>query len=187
MSQCESGARPRHLLLFGFMLVVFTAGDVLRLSAYYEITSEWIATTTEQWTNWAQLQEVKNLPDNERVQRLNLGFRSSWFGSVGVNRKPVWLKNLMLQAGSGFYKSLITDPVRSPRLRDCERIPISIWRHSRMPRVFTVQFVHLHEFVVGSRSMDFSASPGAGVLIGKYASSVNVFSVGRKLRSWPIW
>jgi hypothetical protein len=169
------------------MLLVIAARDVLRLSSYYEITSEWIATTTEQWTNWAQLQKVTNLPDNGWVQRLNPGFRSSWFGSVGVNRKPVWLKNLMLQAGSGFYKNLITDPVRSPRLRDCERIPISIWRHSRMPRVLTVQVVHLHEFVVGSSSMDFSASPGARVLIGKYSSSVNVFSVGRKLRSWPIW
>jgi long-chain fatty acid transport protein len=160
-----------------------TVPDVLTLSTYYEITSEWAAMTTLQWTHWGLLQEVTIVADNGQVQRLNLGFRSSWFGSVGVNYKPVWMQHLMLQAGTGFDESPITDPVRSPRLPDSGRIPISIGAtYDIVPRAFSVQVAYLHEFAVGSTATDYSATPAAGVLIGKYASSVNVFSVGTKLR-----
>jgi long-chain fatty acid transport protein len=160
-----------------------TIPDVLTLGSYYEISPEWAVMGTLQWTHWSLLQEATIVAANGQVQRLDLGFRSSWFGSVGVNHKPAWANGLMLQAGVGFDESPVTDRTRSPRLPDSGRVPFSFGAtYEAIPNLLNVQFAYLHEFTVNSTASRFSASPAAGVLLGKYSTSADVISVGTRLR-----
>jgi long-chain fatty acid transport protein len=159
-----------------------TVPDVLTLGAFRQISPQWAVMATLQWTDWALLQELTIVSSNGQVQRLNLGYRSSWFGSIGVNYSPAWAPGLMLQAGTGFDESPITDATRSPRLPDSGRLPVAIGFTYQLTPSLSLQGAYLHEFQIGSTSSNFSASPSAGVLVGSYATSVNVFSLGSKVR-----
>ena len=141
--------------------------------------------TTLQWTHWSLLQEVTIVADNGQVAASQSGL-SQLLARLGRRELQACLDEASDAASRHRIssESPITDPGRSPRLPDSGALPISIGvTYDIVLGVFSVGTAYLHEFAVGSTATrDFSATPSAGVLIGKYASNVNVFSVGTKLR-----
>jgi long-chain fatty acid transport protein len=93
-----------------------TLPDVLTLSGVWDVSSEWTALATVQWTHWSLLQELSLVGANGQTTILPLRLRNNWLGSLGANYRPGSMPGLMLQAGLGFDESAATDGTRSPRL-----------------------------------------------------------------------
>ena len=157
-----------------------TLPDVLTLGFYADLTPEWSVMATAEWTHWSALQQLSVTGANGTSEALALRFHSTWFGSVGANYRPHWAPKLVLQAGIGFDESPVDNSTRSPRLPVQNEVPLGVgFTYTVLPSV-SLQFAYLHAFGVGDGAVSFSNSPSAGTLVGSYATSVDVVSVGSK-------
>jgi long-chain fatty acid transport protein len=159
-----------------------TLPDVLTLSGVWDVSPEWSALATLQWTDWSLLQQLSITTANGQTTTLPLQLRNTWLGSLGANYRPATIPRLMLQAGLGFDESAGTDNTRSPRLPGRDLIVLGLgFTYEILPDA-SLQAAFLHEFGVGANRISYSSSPSAGVLIGSYDTSVSLVAVGLNLR-----
>jgi long-chain fatty acid transport protein len=159
-----------------------TLPDVLTLSGAWDVSPEWSALATLQWTDWSLLQQLSITAANGQTTTLPLRLRNTWLGSLGANYRPATIPRLMLQAGLGFDESAGTDNTRSPRLPGRDLIVLGLgFTYEILPDA-SLQAAFLHEFGVGANRISYSSSPSAGVLIGSYDTSVSLVAVGLNLR-----
>jgi long-chain fatty acid transport protein len=159
-----------------------TLPDVLTVSGVWDVSPEWSALVTLQWTDWSLLQQLSITAANGQTTTLPLRLRNTWLGSLGANYRPATIPGLMLQAGLGFDESTGTDSTRSPRLPGRDLIVLGLgFTYEILPDA-SLQAAFLHEFGVGANGISYSSSPSAGVLIGSYNTSVNLVAIGLNLR-----
>lgn len=154
-----------------------TLPDVLTLSAAWDITPEWTALATAEWTDWALLQQL-TINTAGGSTTLPLQFHSTWLTSVGANYRPAWAPAVKLQAGVGFDQSPAKNSNRTPRLPGGDGVLLSVGASYAATSSLTLQAAYLHEFGVGSSGIGFSSSPSAGTLTGNYSNHTDVFSAG---------
>jgi long-chain fatty acid transport protein len=159
-----------------------TLPDVLTTSGVWDISAQWSALATAQWTDWSLIQQLSISGANGQITTLPLRLRNTWLGSLGANYRPAPVPDLMLQAGLGFDQSTGTDSTRSPRLPGRNLILFSVGFTYEILADTNLQAAFLHEFGVGARGINYSSSPSAGTLIGSYNTSASVISVGLNLR-----
>jgi long-chain fatty acid transport protein len=155
-----------------------TLPDVLTLSGVWDLSPEWSALVTGQWTHWSLLQQLSLVGDNGQTTVMPLHFRSTWLGSFGANYRPASLPRLMLQAGIGYDDSAVTDTTRSPRLPSRDVIILGLGATYDILPNASIQLAFLHDFGIGPNRISFSAAPSAGVLTGSYETSVTVIGAG---------
>jgi long-chain fatty acid transport protein len=159
-----------------------TLPDVLTMSGVWDLSPEWSALATAQWTDWSLLQRLSITGTSGQTTTVPLQLRNTWLGSLGANYRPAPTPGLMLQAGLGFDESTGTDSTRSPRLPSRNLILFSVGFTYEILADTSLQAAFLHEFGIGARGINYSSSPSAGTLIGSYTTSANVISVGLNLR-----
>jgi long-chain fatty acid transport protein len=155
-----------------------TVPDILTLSGLWDITPEWSALMTAQWTDWSLLQEVNIRSVNGTTTSLPLSLHSTWLGSVGANYRPAWAPGVMLQGGLGFDQSPATNSNRTPRLPGGDGILLAFGVAYAFTPNLKLQAAYLHEFGVGSNRITYSASSRAGILTGAYTNRADVISFG---------
>jgi long-chain fatty acid transport protein len=159
-----------------------TLPDVLTLSGLWDVSSEWTALATVQWTHWSLLQQLSLIGANGQTTTLPLRLRSNWFGSIGANYRPGSMPGLMLQAGLGFDESAVTNSTRSPRLAARSNIILGLgFTYEILPDT-SLQAAFLHDFGVGPNRISYSGSASAGALIGSYNTSATLIGVGLNKR-----
>jgi len=162
-----------------------TLPDVLTMSGYYDIDSEWSIMATVQWTHWSLIQNLTVGVYNPRShtalapESTPIGFNSTWMESVGVNWRPPPWPRLMLQAGLLHDQGANTDVTRGPRLPDEDRIGASGGvSYAITPRI-RLRAAYLHEFPSGSTHASYTNNfAGAGTLIGNFLNNADVVSAG---------
>ncbi len=159
-----------------------TLPDVLTISGVWDLSPEWSALATAQWTDWSLLQRLSISGASGQTTTVPLQLRNTWLGSLGANYRPAPTPGLMLQAGLGFDESTGTDSTRSPRLPSRDLILFGVGFTYEILSDTSLQAAFAHEFGIGARGINYSSSPSAGTLIGSYSTSANVISVGLNLR-----
>ena len=159
-----------------------TLPDVLTVSGVWDVSPEWSALATLEWTDWSLLQQVSIIGVNGQTTTLPLQLRNTWLGSVGANYRPGSIPGLMLQGGLGFDESAATDSTRTPRLPARSNIILGLgFTYAILPNA-SLQAAFLHEFGVGQNRINYSASPSAGILMGSYDTGATVLSLGLNWR-----
>jgi long-chain fatty acid transport protein len=154
-----------------------TLPDILTLSGAWDITPEWTALITAQWTDWALLQKF-TISTAGGSTTLPIQFHSTWLGSAGVNYRPAWAPAVKLQAGVGFDQSPAKNSNRTPRLPGSDGVLLSVGASYAATPSLKLQAAYLHIFGVGSNGIAFSSSPSAGTLTGSYSNHADVISAG---------
>jgi long-chain fatty acid transport protein len=153
-----------------------TLPDALSVGLYHEINQQWAVFLDVVWTHWSLFKGVTIVPSNGTpATTIPENFRSTWFGAVGVNFRPT--EKLTLQAGVAFDESPVTDSNRTTRLPDNNRVLLGFGATYTVMTELKVQAGYLHVFIPQG-SINSSASPSAGRIIGMYHGTANNFSIG---------
>jgi long-chain fatty acid transport protein len=155
-----------------------TLPDVLTMSGYYDINSEWSLLATVEWTHWSLIPQL-NVQTPTSVESTPIGFNSTWMESVGANWRPPAIPKLTLQAGLLHDQGANIDSTRGPRLPDEDRIGLSGGVSYEITPRTRLRVAYLHEFPTGSNHTDYTNNfPNAGNLIGTYTNDADVLSAG---------
>ena len=153
-----------------------TLPDILSVGLYNEVNQQWAVFSDVAWTHWSLLKDVTIVPSNGTpTTTIPENLRSTWFGAVGVNFRPT--EKLTLQAGAAFDESPVTNSNRTTRLPDNNHILLGFGATCAVMTGLKVQAGYLHVFAPQG-SIDGSATPSAGTIIGMYRGAANNFSIG---------
>lgn len=159
-----------------FQLLPANAGlslpDQVTASFRSQLTPQWTALGTVEWTNWSKLQQlvVTSTATGSSVSVLDLGWRDGWFFSGGVEYQ--WDQRLALRGGLGYEISPVTDEVRNPRLPDSNRIWLSVGATYNWTEQLSFDFAYTHIFGQ-SGSIALSPLDPANALRGTLVAEVN--------------
>ena len=150
--------------------------DTFSVGLYHEVNQQWAVFLDVVWTHWSLLKDVAIVPSNDTpTTTIPENLRSTWFGAVGANFRPT--EKLTLQAGVAFDESPVTNSNRTTRLPDNNRLLLGLGATYAVMTDLKVQAGYLHAFIPQG-SIDGSASPSAGRIIGSYHGAANIFSIG---------
>jgi long-chain fatty acid transport protein len=163
---------------------------ILSVGVRQQLTPQWAALGTFEWTNWSRIGTTNILQPNGN-QALVAGqpvafafqYRDGWFASGGVEYK--WSDALTLRGGVGFERSPISDQVRIPLLPDNDRTWLAAGATWNISPRLALDLAYSHIFV---KSTSINVVVGNPSFIAPYtytgtvSSSLDIISVGLKYR-----
>lgn len=171
---------------------------ILSVGLRQQLTPQWAALGTFEWTNWSRIGTANILQPNGNPaliagQPIAFAFqyRDGWFASGGVEYK--WSDALTVRGGIGFERSPISDQVRIPLLPDNDRTWLAIGGTWNVTPRIALDLSYSHVFV---KSTAINVVPGNPSFInactplgctaytynGTVNSSLDLISVGLKYR-----
>ena len=157
-----------------------TQPDDLTIGGYWQATPRLALLATVQWTDWSLFNHLIITPSNGLPPTITPeNWHDTWFGSAGASYRI--LPALMLQAGLGFDESPVDSANRTTRLPDYNRLFTGLgFTYTPVASVsVTLGWNHLF---TGGAEIDNSATPTAGVLVGKYTNSADSVALGVSYR-----
>jgi long-chain fatty acid transport protein len=157
-----------------------TLPDSVTLGFYHQIDPQWAVMADLQWTHWSLLRSLAVVPSSGApITVLPLNWRNTWFGSVGASYRIT--EKLLLQGGFGYDESPVTDSNRNTRIPDSDRFNLGVGAtYALLPNV-NLQAAYLHTFFADA-SINNSATPTSGVIVGRYRNSSNALSLGAAVK-----
>ncbi len=153
-----------------------TQPDDLTLGAYWQTTPRLALMATLQWTDWSLFNHLTVTPSNGLPPTITPeNWHNTWFGSLGANYRI--LPALMLQTGLGFDQSPVDTANRTTRLPDYNRLFTGLGFTYTPYRNVDVTLGWNHLFS-GSAEINNSATPTAGVIIGRYNNQADTVALG---------
>ncbi len=153
-----------------------TQPDELTFGGYWQLTPRLALLGTVQWTDWSLFKTLVITPANGLPPTVTQeNWHDTWFGSVGANYRI--LPALMLQAGFGFDPSPVDTANRTTRLPDYNRLFSGLGFTYTPVRDVNVTLGWNHLFS-NSAEINNSATPTAGVIVGKYTNSADSVALG---------
>ena len=160
--------------------VNITLPDSLTVGFYHEIDQQWAVMFDVQWTHWSLLQSVTITTQNGAPPTvIPENWRDTAFVSIGSSYQAT--DKLLLQAGLYYDESPVTDANRTSRLPDNNRYGIGVGLTYAAFGKVDLQVAYLHVFFP-TGTINETASPTSGTLIGKYSLSTNAASIGIRVR-----
>ena len=160
--------------------VNITLPDSLTVGFYHEIDQQWAVMFDVQWTHWSLLQSVTITTQNGAPPTvIPENWRDTAFVSIGSSYQAT--DKLLLQAGLYYDQSPVTDANRTSRLPDNNRYGIGVGLTYAAFGKVDLQVAYLHVFFP-TGTINETASPTSGTLIGKYSLSTNAASIGIRVR-----
>jgi long-chain fatty acid transport protein len=166
---------------------------ILSLGLRQQLTSQWTALGTIEWTNWSRTTNIAILQPNGAQATLAgnpvfipLNYRDGWFFSLGAEYD--WTPQWALRGGVGFEKSPVSDTVRNPVIPDNDRTWLSIGATYKYNSQITIDFAYSHVFVKNAAinivdpSNPIFLLGGGTTYTGNVDSRVDILSVGLKYR-----
>jgi long-chain fatty acid transport protein len=156
--------------------VNLTLPDIITLGFFHQLTPELALLATVKYTTWSTIQDLHFFYDNGRpVTREPLGWRDSWFGSIGA----VYAVTPQIKAlfGVGFDQSAIAAEKRTVRLPDTNRVNASFGFSYDINKNLQANFGFQHIFTNGAAVTEFAPTPNGGLVQGSYTLSANLISV----------
>lgn len=142
-------------------------GDALKVSA--EVS----------WTNWSQFKQLNAFrTDGTLLNSTPQHYHNTFFASLGASYKV--LDGLTLRAGTAFDKTPVSAVYRTARVPDGDRVWLAGGVSYDIFPGTAVDFAYAHLFVNDSRIREVSTT--GDVLQGRYNSSVDIVSVGTRLK-----
>lgn len=153
-----------------------TQPDDLTLGTYWQATPRLALLTTLQWTDWSVFNHLTITPTNGLPPTVTPeNWHDTWFGSIGANYRI--LPALMLQTGLGFDQSPVDTANRTTRLPDYNRLFTGLGFTYTPCRDVNIMLGWNHLFS-GGAEINNSATPTAGVIIGKYNNQADSVALG---------
>jgi len=157
-----------------------TLPDNVETDLYWQLSPKWALMGGFQWTHWSLFNNLTFVPQNGGpTARVPENWRNSWFISTGANWQV--LPRLLLQAGFAWDQSPVTNSNRTTRLPDSDRYMLGIGAQYVLTPNTTLRFAYAHQFL-SPESINNSASPTAGVIVGNYSIHADTISLGAVMR-----
>lgn len=146
------------------------------LGVAHRLSKHWQLLASVDWTDWSSIQSLAIVRSNGQVlNTLELKWKDAWRVGLGLNYSGI--ERWTFRFGIAFDESPITDPLRSPRLPDSDRLWMAVGAQYKW-NAFAFDAGYLHEFFRDSTSNLTDA--GRGNLIGRYKARADV--LGAQLR-----
>lgn len=134
-------------------------------------------------TGWSSVQDLTIRRTDATatvVSSVPLNFEDTWRMGVGLNYKLS--EKTKLRLGYAFDKAPVQDVYRTPRLPDADRNWAAAGLEFKLGKSGTVDLGYSHIFIKEATSnlpnQDTPTSAPAGILLGTYKGSVNIFAAG---------
>ena len=161
----------------------------LTVSLRQQLTPQWTALGTFEWTNWSRIGTSPILqPNGSQAIVLNhpvaisFEYHDGWLASGGAEYK--WSDALTVRAGVGFESSPISDQVRIPLVPDNDRTWLAIGATWTVTPRLALDFSYSHVFVKDTSINVVAGNPSYNgtAYVGTVDSHVDIVSVGLKYR-----
>lgn len=154
-----------------------TTPDVLSIGAYHEFTPEWAVVADVAWTNWSLFDELRVDAETGADGLTVENWHDTVFASVGGIWRPT--ENWSFRTGFAYDMSPIPDEHRTARIPGADRYWLAGGVSYAFEDWFKVDFGYTHIFV---ENATVNETTGQGTLVGTYENSIDIVSVGAKLR-----
>jgi long-chain fatty acid transport protein len=163
--------------------------ETVTLSLRQALTPQLTGLATVEWSNWSRLQSLDVVCQSpgttfcgaagDTAASLPLGWHDGWFFSLGA--EYAYSPQLTLRAGGAYEISPIQNADERPaRLPDSDRIWASLGATYKWSDRISLDFAYTHIFAEDGRIEN--TGPGPTQLIAEAESSVDIISVGLKMK-----
>jgi len=158
-----------------------TLPDVATAGVYWQASARLALLASLEWTDWSVLRGLDITPTNIGVPGTVIAenWRDSWFVSIGANYRVA--DAVLIQGGIAYDESPVTFRTRTTRIPDSDRFQIGTGVQYDVTSRLALQLAYSHMFFTGGPILN-SATPGAGLIVGKYSDSADTASIGARLR-----
>lgn len=158
-----------------------TLPDSANLGGYWQITPKWAALGEVAWTHWSLVDKIVVTPQQAFVQGSTIteNFHDTFSVSLGTSYRVI--DKLLLQGGVSWDESPVDNRNRTSRIPDSDRYIIGVGATYTIAPSVDVTAAYAHIFFAGG-TVNNSAQPAAGTLVGKYSSDANTFAVGATVK-----
>lgn len=150
--------------------------DSLSVSVFHQLNPEWDLMADLTWTGWSSFDKLTLVRDSGAVlSSTPENWRDTYRLSVGANYRysDAW----KWRFGVAYDQTPVRDAFRTPRIPDNNRTWVAVGGQYKVSKAAVVDFGYAHLFVPDASVNQNQAAAGAGILVGKYDSKVDILSV----------
>ena len=154
--------------------------ETVALSLHHDINEEWAVMADLSWIAWSSFNKLVFDFENpaQPTSILEENWNDAYFASVGVTYRPN--ERWTFRGGFAYDQSPVKDAYRSPLLPDSDRYWLSLGTEYRLNERASLSASYAHLFFENA-SINKTTDSG-GTLRGQYETSINIFSVGARIR-----
>ncbi|MBV8914813.1 MAG: transporter [Acetobacteraceae bacterium] len=153
--------------------------DTVTLGITQGIGPNWTVSAEVQWTDWSQFRTLNVFRSNGApIGSTPEHYHNSPFVALGATYQVN--PNLVLRVGTAFDKTPVSNVYRTARIPDQDRYWLSVGASYQIRSGLFLDAAYTHLFIPDAKI--YEASVTGDVLTGHYANSVDVISLGTRLR-----
>ncbi|MDP8213816.1 MAG: outer membrane protein transport protein [Candidatus Euphemobacter frigidus] len=152
-----------------------TLPETLGLGAYQQLGEAFAVMADVTWTGWSRFKElVVNFNSGQEPSVTEEHWTDIMCYRLGLNYfpDPKWT----IRVGTAYDEGAVKTAYRTPRIPDNDRIWLSVGAGYQFTDDLRMDIGYAHLFINDGKS-DLVNKPEAGYLLGKYETSINIFSI----------
>lgn len=149
--------------------------ESLALGVYQRLGECFAVMADVSWTNWRRFKELTvNFDSGQAPSVTEEYWEDAMCYRLGINYFPA--PEWTIRAGTAYDEGTVKTVYRTPRIPDSDRIWLSLGLGYAITDDLRVDLGYAHLFVNDGKS-ELTNEPAAGYLLGKYESSIDIFSI----------